>query len=344
MTDAPAWISARHLQHLIVRGDAAGLPMDVLLAEAGLVRPDPALVDATVPVAAMEALLAALARGAEPPSGLQLAADLQPQVLGALGHLLQSCATFADMVETVIRFNGLLSNIGTTSLRFGPGSAEIGWTCSAGGPAFQRHATDYVLGAFAVIARLLLPEQKSLIQAVHLAHAAPARARDAAAYAAFFQAPVYFGRPASALVVPLNALRLRLPHGDALVKELLERHTLSLLRQRAQAPALTDQVQQLMAAMLPESAPDKAALAAQLGMSERSLHRRLQEQGTSYRALLDAVRHEQACRRLRESDEPLAAIAHQLGFSTHQSFLRWFKESTGTTPGEYRRQEQNHDD
>lgn len=337
MTTAPAWISARHLQHILVRGDAAGLPMDRLLAEAGLARP--ADTDGRVPVAALEALLAALERRrAEPLLGLQLAADLQPGVLGALGHLLQSCSTFADLLETVVRFNGLLSNIGETALAFGPGTVEIRWTCAAGGPAFRRLASDYVLGAFAVIARLLLPEQRDLLLAVQLAHPAPTPARLAAHYSEFFRAPVHFDQPHSALLVPASALCQRLPHGDALVRELLERYTMDLLRQRTQEASLADRLRQLLPALLAEGLPDRAAAAAQLGMSERTLHRRLQALGTSFRALLDDVREDLARQRLQRDEAPLADVAHALGFSTHQAFLRWFRTRTGVTPGEFRRQ------
>jgi AraC-like DNA-binding protein len=291
-----------------------------------------------VAVDALEALLAALERRhADAPLGLHLAADLQPAVFGALGHLLQSCSTFADLLETVVRFNGLLSNIGHTALAFGPGTVEIAWTCAAGGPAFRRHASDYVLGAFAVMARLLLPEQRDLLLAVQLAHPAPVPARLAAQYSDFFRAPVYFDRPQCALVVAADALRQRLPHGDALVRELLERHTLALLRQRTQPPSLPDRVRQLLPALLADGLPDRAAVAAQLGLSERSLHRHLQAEGTSFRALLDEVREALARQRLRADAAPLGEIALGLGFSTPQAFLRWFRARTGTTPGEFRR-------
>lgn len=336
MTIAPAWVSARHLQHILVRGDAAGLPMDALLTEAGLTRPADG--EGQISVDALEALLAALERRqADPLLGLHLATDLQPAVFGALGHLLQSCTTFADLLETVVRFNGLLSNIGHTALAFGPGTVEISWTCAAGGPAFRRHASDYVLGAFAVMARLLLPEHRELLLAVHLAQAAPVPVRLAAQYSEFFRAPVYFGRPQCTLVVAASALRQRLPHGDALVRELLERHTLDLLRQRTQAPSLPARVRQLLPALLADGLPDRAAVAAQLGMSERSLHRHLLAEGTSHRALLDEVREALARQRLREGMAPLGEIAPGLGFSTPQAFLRWFRTRTGTTPGEFRR-------
>ena len=96
--------------------------------------------------------------------------------------------------------------------------------------------------------------------------------------------------------------------------------------------------------MIINGVPTKDMVAEQLGMSGRSLHRRLQEPGTSYRQQLDAVRLEFARQRLHNSSDSLNTIAEYLGFASHQAFLRWFKQSTGQTPGEYRRHHGGHHD
>lgn len=334
---ALAWVSVRHLQHMLARGEAAGLRMDEMLEEAGISRSLLSDADGLVPMTAIEKLLAALSRRyADPLVGLHLAADLQPATFGALGYILQACASYADVLETAIRYNGLLSNIGTTSLAFGPGTVEVCWSCSAGGEAFRRQATDYVLGAFVVLARVLMPEQKDLLRAVNLAHARPEDAERSREYFSFFQAPVYFDRPHSSLVLPASLLKVKLPHGDAAIKQLLENHTLSLLRQRGQESSLADAVRRLIDVMILDTVPTKEAIALQLGISGRSLHRKLQEAGTSYRDILDAARLDMACHALQGRDS-VTSIAAQLGFSTHQAFLRWFRREAGMTPGEYRK-------
>lgn len=341
---ALAWISVRHLQHMIARGEAAGVQVDELMAEAGIARATLADADGLVPMSAIESMLDSLSRRfPDPLVGLHLASDIQPATFGAIGYVFQSCSTFADVIEIVVRYSGLLSNIGTTSLHFGPGIAEIRWECSTGSTAFRRQATEYVLGAFVVISRLLLPEQKGLLKAVNFSHARPEdnnRVRD---YFSFFQAPVYFSRPDASVIFPVSALKLRLPHGDAVIKDLLERHALELLRQRSTEVSLADEVKHLITVMIIDGIPAKEAIAAQLGISGRSLHRKLQDAGHSYRELLDAVRHDMACQRLREGKDSINDIAGHLGFSSHQAFLRWFRQSTGQTPGEFRKQEKNSD-
>lgn len=335
---ALGWISVRHLQHMIARGEAAGAKVEDILAEAGVGPAMLADADGPVPLAVIEALLAAAARRyADPLLGLHLAGDIQPATFGAIGFICQTCATFGDALDVVARFNGLLSNIGTTTIEHGPGTVRIRWDCSAGGGAFRRHATEYVLGACVALARLMIPEKKELVLAVEFAHGLPGEAELARQYFSFFQCPVYFDKPTSAVVIPAAVLRARLHHGDAFMKAMLERHALEVLRQREQKSSAVDDVRRLIGAMLRDGVPGKDAIARQLGMSGRSLHRRLQECGSSYQAVLDDVRLEVARERLGNGGDSVAAIADGLGFASHQAFMRWFKRAVGTTPGEYRR-------
>src|SRR5690606_29697622 len=115
-------------------------------------------------------------------------------------------------------------------------------------------------------------------------------------------------------------------------------HTQYLLSQRGQTFSLVDDVHRLIEALMLDGIPTKDMVAQQLGTSSRSLHRRLLEAGTGYREILDSVRLEQAHERLRNSLDPVAQIADRLGFGSRQAFMRWFRQHTGLTPGEFRRQ------
>jgi AraC-like DNA-binding protein len=78
-------------------------------------------------------------------------------------------------------------------------------------------------------------------------------------------------------------------------------------------------------------------LAARLGMSARTLQRKLRALGTSHQELLDEMRKALAVRYLAEPDVAVCEVAYLLGFSESSAFHRAFKRWTGTTPSEFRK-------
>lgn len=81
-------------------------------------------------------------------------------------------------------------------------------------------------------------------------------------------------------------------------------------------------------------APDR--IARRLGLSVRSLQRRLRSQGTTLELELRRARIAEAKRLLAETDLKLAAIASETGFPTHAYFTRVFRDEVGSTPSEWR--------
>ena len=77
-------------------------------------------------------------------------------------------------------------------------------------------------------------------------------------------------------------------------------------------------------------------IARRLGLSERSLQRRLQELGTTFHQELVALRLAEARRRMLDSDAPLTRIALEVGFASIQQFSTQFREATGEPPSQWR--------
>lgn len=77
--------------------------------------------------------------------------------------------------------------------------------------------------------------------------------------------------------------------------------------------------------------------ARQLGLSVRTLQRRLRDEGVTHRAVVDTVREAMALRLLTESEYRVSEIAERLGFSDTATFHRAFRRWTGGTPAAYRR-------
>lgn len=333
---APLWVSMRHLQRAAAFARGADMHIDDLLEASNLGADQLGAGDSTVPLETVEALLCGMQRRyPDPTLALRMAAAIQPSTLGALGYVMQACLTVADLLEVGTRFNGLMSNFGCTSIHHQPGVIDIRWECMAGSPGFRQHSTEYILATCVTLGRLLIPGASEPM-AVRFQHARPTAPHAVRAHFDFFRCPVYFDAPFSSITVPASLASMRLPHGDAVLKDLLEQHAQQLLKQRSAPTSLSDDVRRLLKSLILSGTPTKEAIAQQLGISARSLHRRLQDAGTSYQALLDDIRTALAQERLGHSDVPIADIAAQLGFSSPQTFMRWFRQVLGVTPGQYR--------
>lgn len=96
--------------------------------------------------------------------------------------------------------------------------------------------------------------------------------------------------------------------------------------------------QQVIGLLQSADSPDvpMSELALQLGYSERSLRRRLEAEGVTYREISDLVRESQARALLSGSSKPIQQIAHELGFEKASNFSRSFKRWTGQSPRDFR--------
>ena len=91
--------------------------------------------------------------------------------------------------------------------------------------------------------------------------------------------------------------------------------------------------------MLPHGRARTAEVARRLGMSLRTLSRKLHDEGATYAEILDELRAALAMRYLRESELPVSEIAWLLGYMEISSLTHAFKRWTGMTPRQFRSSE-----
>jgi AraC-like DNA-binding protein len=126
-----------------------------------------------------------------------------------------------------------------------------------------------------------------------------------------------------------RALRAWLDAPEALHEALVV-----IMAARRATPALVLQLRAQLA--VDPTIDDAEVIARALGMSARTLQRRLQEAGTTLAREVLAQRIELAKRRLVETETPITVVAVELGFATSQHFSRTFREATGMTPSAWR--------
>ena len=97
------------------------------------------------------------------------------------------------------------------------------------------------------------------------------------------------------------------------------------------------QVKRELLGFFPAGTPTQSTVARAVGLSARTLHRRLAEAGTSFEKLLDETRRELAAEYVRRTDYSVGEVAYLLGFAETSSFNRAFRRWNGKSPSEFRR-------
>ncbi len=168
---------------------------------------------------------------------------------------------------------------------------------------------------------------------VELAYPRPAYA---AAYRKLFRCPVHYGSGRNRLVTEAHWLGMRLPGYDEMTCGPLRAQLDTILGRKAYRNELIESLRSHLRTGL-EDPSSLEEMAAQFNMSERTLRRKLTEQGYTYRSLVDETRYERARDLLRHSTQSIAAIAQVLGFSDAHTFRRAFKRWSGLLPGQFRK-------
>ncbi|MBD3644458.1 MAG: helix-turn-helix domain-containing protein [Alcanivorax sp.] len=156
-------------------------------------------------------------------------------------------------------------------------------------------------------------------------------------YQRYFNADVEFGCPETFFSVSRNTLARPLFTRNRSTHDVAVSALESRLAQAEQDQPITRKVRRFISvSMLSKKVPDAATVAEALAMSQRTLTRRLSEEGSSLVALLESVRIEKAEGLLLGSNLPLGRIARELGYSDLSSFSRAFKRVKGIAPSKLR--------
>jgi len=269
----------------------------------------------------------------EPYLALRLPAELPLRRYGLAELAARSSATVRDALARMARYAALIHPGLECALE--EDAEEARWRQRTPGRprGLGRHAHEYALAYVLAHARA---ESGAPITPTRVWFAHP-RPPDLAPLHRFFGTrELVFGEGDSGLAMARAVLDSPMLAGDARLLATATELAEAALRAEPRAQALAAIVGARIEALLPDGA-SMEAIAEALHMSERTLQRRLEQEGTRFSEVLDGVREELARRWIADPALPLAEIGYRLGLADLATFSRAFKRWTGMPPGTYRR-------
>jgi AraC-like DNA-binding protein len=290
--------------------------------------------NARLPVAACNAVwLRASSRISDPCFGLKAAQHWHPSMFGALGYAWLASTSLRTALGRLQRYTDLVlegSSVQVHESRGGEVNVRLSYQ---GSPYTIPALADALLALVLRLCRLNCGESLNPMRAT-LFHSSPA---EPGPYFACFRCPVEFDAPHDGLTFAKAVVDQPLPGANPNLAQLNDqeiiRHLARLNRDR-----ITERVQAAIIEQLPSGNVSNETVAKALNVSSRTLHRQLQDEGTSFKALLDETRRELAKTYINDDRINLTEVAFMLGFAEPSSFTRACRRWTGKAPSAMRGQ------
>ncbi|MFC0219553.1 AraC family transcriptional regulator [Pseudochelatococcus lubricantis] len=158
----------------------------------------------------------------------------------------------------------------------------------------------------------------------------------ASEYANIYPAPVFFDYPRTAYYLELGYLDLPIRQSKSTLTTFLRNAPMDWIQVAVNEKRMTHRVRDILKTQLGFAATIESA-AQGLHLSIRTLARRLEEEGTHFQAVKDALRRDVAIAQILNTNMSIASIGAMLGFDDPAAFNRAFRNWTGSPPGSYRR-------
>jgi len=336
MATSPPSIAATSTLAMVRTAESRGVHTADVLRDAGLshdLLEDP---DARIPAPAVMAVWNALReRCGDPALQVVAPATLPFGAYRVIDYLVAACTTVGEGIQAFTRFFGLIADAVSLTITREQDEYRM-YLCMADGTPVPPVYVDYVFSALVTRIRMRIRPTLHVLR-VELRQPEPVNAE---IYSKVFGAPVIFGSPADRLCFSTSEWEARTESADAALARVLEDHARMLARRNPHpARGFRAEVQQAIAAAVPEGNGSVHNIARALNVSARTLQRKLVEAGTSFREISDLVRGQLAQEYLSDKSVSIAEVAFLLGFSEQSSFNRAFRGWTGESPGRWRRRE-----
>ncbi len=270
----------------------------------------------------------------DPTLPLRVAAATGIETHELFGFVCMTRPTFRDGLEGASRYLKIWTDLARWQLRPEDGGASLLLIPGTDRHPAARFAAECMLAEILVTGRQYL----GVVWSPRAVHFAWRRPSDVAHLSAFFGAELVFDAAQCAVVLDDEVLSLPLVKSDPSMATFFTGHAEEMLRRSPDSSQLAGEVRMLIASGLANGSFTLDAVASRLGVSSRTLRRRLEAERESFNELVQQTRCALAKQHLQEGRLSLGEIGYVLGFSDVTAFHRSFRRATGMTPAAYREQ------
>jgi AraC-like DNA-binding protein len=302
--------------------EVAGLDMDEDRARLGLSARTHEGVDGHVTISRYIDLWERVMRRLHDPSFPLAVARAPVEDLGLVGFLVMTSQTVSEALDRGIRYQRIWASRGQWELpRAEPRKVSILWTPFGSDARLGvRASTEFAMASMVSGVRAL-SRTELVPKRVLFTHPCPT---DIAAHRALFGTAPRFGAPRTLLEFDASDLALPIATANLPLSAYLEAQCRAVLAEGPADEPTVARVRALIIAAMRSgtTTPSGTSAARQLGLSHRTLLRRLAEAGHSYQGILDRIRRDATASHLHEGRLTISEIAYLVGFSSLSAFHR----------------------
>jgi AraC-like DNA-binding protein len=263
--------------------------------------------------------------------GFHLAQDFDLREIGTLYYIMASSETLGDALQRAARYSRITNE--ALHLRYQTSrDIVVGFEYIDVARHHDRHQIEFFMIVLVRLVRHLSGRNLFPIR-VSLTHH---RQDFEAAFKSFFGCDVTFGSETDEIAFPLAVRPISLASADPFLHAMLTAQCEEMQVKQLRPAEVRVSVENQIAPLLPHGKASASDIARKLGMSQRTLARRLAAEGLSFTVVLDEMRCDLAKRYLGEADLPITTIAWLLGYQEISTFTHAFRRWTGKTPTQAR--------
>lgn len=259
--------------------------------------------------------------------GLGVADHIVPDSIGVFGQAITTAPNLATTLDVMVRYMRLYADVSYAGMSVSDKRAEFSWAYSpvivARDSMCDRAARLFVLGLLVHFGEDCRPIE------VHLQRKRPA---DPAPFRKALCAKVVFDAPINMIVLRRADLDRVNVHADAYRFEVSIALADRMMSERRIPDDFSIRVREDILEHLAVQGPNMNETARRLGVSPRSLQRRLEDFGTTYQRLCDDIRITLAEELLTQTSMPISEIAYRLGFANQANLTRASRRWFGVSP------------